>query len=399
MATPCTGVGADAASADTMARISPSAARMRSRQRGAHDERPAGGLRRAAGRAPNAAPMRRVGGARRDGRPAKPTIGWTRAGPPTRVDGRGRAEEVRQQSKPVPVRFENEPRRITRVRHEERWLSLPPDGGFGAQAAGGDQVGCSMPPCCASPRASESGMIDVVRDKAAILPAGQWALDAGPPGSRCPSRTVAVVVFDGVSLFELGVACDIFGSRDMADVGVPWYELSVCGAGGVPVAPIAVFRCTYLSGWRASVVRPLSCRRPTISNRFPPRSSTCCVMRTNVAVASSRCAPGPSSSPRPGCSGADVPPRIGQSVTILPARYPDVSVDPGVLYVDEGDILTSAGSAASIDLCLHVVRLDYGAEVATLLARQLVVPPRARWRPSPVHRFAVASSGELQFVR
>jgi len=47
-----------------------------------------------------------------------------------------------------------------------------------------------------------------------------------------------------------------------------------------------------------------------------------------------------------------------------------------VLYVDDGDILTGAGSAASIDLCLHVVRKDFGSEVATRLARQLVVPPQ-----------------------
>jgi transcriptional regulator GlxA family with amidase domain len=60
----------------------------------------------------------------------------------------------------------------------------------------------------------------------------------------------------------------------------------------------------------------------------------------------------------------------------LARRHPDVTVDPGVLFVDEGDILTSAGSAASIDLCLHVVRLDYGTEIATQLARQLVVPPQ-----------------------
>jgi transcriptional regulator GlxA family with amidase domain len=60
----------------------------------------------------------------------------------------------------------------------------------------------------------------------------------------------------------------------------------------------------------------------------------------------------------------------------LARRYPDVSVDPGVLYVDEGDILTSAGSAASIDLCLYVVRCDYGSEIATRLARELVVPPQ-----------------------
>jgi AraC family transcriptional activator FtrA len=60
----------------------------------------------------------------------------------------------------------------------------------------------------------------------------------------------------------------------------------------------------------------------------------------------------------------------------LARQYPLVSVDPGVLFVDEGDILTGAGSAASIDLCLHIVRQDYGSEVATKLARQLVVPPQ-----------------------
>ena len=60
----------------------------------------------------------------------------------------------------------------------------------------------------------------------------------------------------------------------------------------------------------------------------------------------------------------------------LGRRYPRVSVDPGVLYVDDGDILTSAGSAASIDLCLHVIRSDHGSEIATQVARDLVVPPQ-----------------------
>ncbi len=57
------------------------------------------------------------------------------------------------------------------------------------------------------------------------------------------------------------------------------------------------------------------------------------------------------------------------------ATYPRVALDPDVLYVDDGDILTSAGSAASIDLCLHIVRGDYGGEVAARLARELVMPP------------------------
>jgi AraC family transcriptional activator FtrA len=60
---------------------------------------------------------------------------------------------------------------------------------------------------------------------------------------------------------------------------------------------------------------------------------------------------------------------------LLAERHPAIVVDPSVLYVDEGDILTSAGSAASIDLCLHLVAADHGVEIANRVARQLVVPP------------------------
>jgi AraC family transcriptional activator FtrA len=59
----------------------------------------------------------------------------------------------------------------------------------------------------------------------------------------------------------------------------------------------------------------------------------------------------------------------------LAARHPSVQVDPDVLFVDDGDVLTSAGSAAAIDLCLHLVRQDRGAEAAARVARDLVVPP------------------------
>jgi transcriptional regulator GlxA family with amidase domain len=59
----------------------------------------------------------------------------------------------------------------------------------------------------------------------------------------------------------------------------------------------------------------------------------------------------------------------------LARRYPAVTVDPEVLWVDEGDVLTSAGVAAGIDLCLHLVRRDHGAEVANATARRIVVAP------------------------
>ena len=60
---------------------------------------------------------------------------------------------------------------------------------------------------------------------------------------------------------------------------------------------------------------------------------------------------------------------------VLRSRFPRIRVEPDVLYVDEGDVLTSAGSAAGIDLCLHIVRKDFGAEIANQVARRLVMPP------------------------
>src|SRR4051812_28608340 len=69
----------------------------------------------------------------------------------------------------------------------------------------------------------------------------------------------------------------------------------------------------------------------------------------------------------------------------LAEQFPAVEVDPGVLYVDEGDVLTSAGVAAGLDLCLHIVRCDHGAEVAAKVARRIVVAP---------HR----GGGQAQFV-
>jgi transcriptional regulator GlxA family with amidase domain len=62
-------------------------------------------------------------------------------------------------------------------------------------------------------------------------------------------------------------------------------------------------------------------------------------------------------------------------VETLRSRHPKIRVEPDVLYTDEGSILTSAGSAAGIDLCLHIVRRDFGAEIANQVARRLVVPP------------------------
>lgn len=64
------------------------------------------------------------------------------------------------------------------------------------------------------------------------------------------------------------------------------------------------------------------------------------------------------------------------NVEELAERYPDAKIDPDVLFVDDGDLITSAGTAAGIDACLHLVRRELGSAVATRIARRMVVPPQ-----------------------
>ena len=218
----------------------------------------------------------------------------------------------------------------------------------------------------------------MVRDKPASLGAGR----SGPVRPRgtpsvgaAPGPDVAVVVYDGVNAFELGVACEVFGNTDMAEFGIGWYRLSVCGPG--PVTVDAGFQLQPAHGLArigraGTVVVP-----PTQHPGRVPAEVIGALQRAHARGCRIISL----------CTGAFVLAEAGlldgrratthwTECEDLARRYPEVSVDPDVLYVDEGDILTSAGSAASIDLCLHVVRHDYGAEIAGQLARQLVVPPQ-----------------------
>jgi transcriptional regulator GlxA family with amidase domain len=87
-------------------------------------------------------------------------------------------------------------------------------------------------------------------------------------------------------------------------------------------------------------------------------------------------------------------------------RYPEVTVNADVLYVEDGKVLTSAGTAAGIDCCLHMVRQRYGAESANVLARRLVVPPHRQGgqaqfieRPVPTTAKELRLSGLIDWVR
>ena len=135
---------------------------------------------------------------------------------------------------------------------------------------------------------------------------------------------------------------------------------------------------------------------PGIGDRawpLPPEPVEALRAAAKAARASRRSAPAPSSSPRPACSTAAARPRTGATPRCLTREFPAVEVDPDVLYVDEGDVLTSAGVAAGIDLCLHIVRKDHGAEVAN------GSPGASWWRPTATAARRSSSSGRCRARR
>jgi transcriptional regulator GlxA family with amidase domain len=186
---------------------------------------------------------------------------------------------------------------------------------------------------------------------------------------------VAVLVYDGLSMFEFAVACEIFGPSPSRWLDVPWYELVVCGDSAT---------VRFENGMTLPVPATLTAARRADTIVLPPCDDPDSV--PDAVLAAVRRAHARGARIISLCTGAFVLARTGlldgrRAVTHwdecarFAAQYPAVVLDPQVLYVDEGDLLTSAGVAASIDLCLYLVRCDYGADIATALARHLVVAP------------------------
>lgn len=195
-----------------------------------------------------------------------------------------------------------------------------------------------------------------------------------------PPHRVAVVALPGVVAFDLSVPAQIFGHR----VERSRYALTVCGAAAGPVRTSTGFSLVADAG-----VEAIGAADTVVVPGIAPTDGPFDVgvldeLRRSRARLMSI------------CTGAFVLAEAGvldglratthwYDAPALAARFPRVEVDASVLYVDEGRVLTSAGVAAGIDLCLHVVRLDHGADVANAVARRMVVAP---------HR----SGGQAQFV-
>ncbi|MTG89584.1 helix-turn-helix domain-containing protein [Cellulosimicrobium sp. BIT-GX5] len=190
-------------------------------------------------------------------------------------------------------------------------------------------------------------------------------------------RSVSAVVTDGLAPFEFGVVCEVFG-LDRSEDGVPRFDFRVCGpVAGQPVRTSVGARVVPDHGLDATddvdlVVVPAI----RIGSAYPPE------VLDAVRRAAARGALLLSV-----CSGVFLLAAAGvvegRRVTThwmhadeLRRQYPSLDIDPDVLFVDDGNLITSAGTAAGIDACLHLVRRELGAKVANTIARRMVVPPQ-----------------------
>ncbi len=189
-------------------------------------------------------------------------------------------------------------------------------------------------------------------------------------------HTIATIAYDAVNPFELAVATEVFGV-ERPEIGVRWYRFLVCAAEPRPIQTSA--------GWL--ITTPSSLAQVVEADTvIVPSSRPAVVPVSDALLDALRTAYRRGARLVSYCTGAFLLAAAGLLdgrrvtthwlwATELASRYPALVVDPRVLYIDDGQILTSAGTAAAIDLSLHIVRQDYGAEIAAAVARRMVVSP------------------------
>jgi transcriptional regulator GlxA family with amidase domain len=207
-----------------------------------------------------------------------------------------------------------------------------------------------------------------------------------------PLRNVAALVVPGAALFELGVVCEVFG-LDRSDMGVPTIDFDLVTEQPGPVPTSLGTELVVTQGLeRVAAADLVVVPAAPWDVRVSPAVLT--TLRTAVARGARVMSV---------CSGAFVLADAGlldgrrctthwMHVDDLAQRVPSATVLPDVLYVEDGPIITSAGTAAGIDACLHLVRSSFGVAVATTVARRMVVPPhrdggQAQYIEAPMPEF------------
>ncbi|MFG2886994.1 helix-turn-helix domain-containing protein [Streptomyces sp. NPDC048297] len=214
---------------------------------------------------------------------------------------------------------------------------------------------------------------------------------------------VAVPLLDGVHPFELGVLCEVFG-LDRSDEGLPVYDFAVVSAEGpslgTHVGGLTVSTPYGLDRLEDADLIAVPASDANVDREYPPQ-----------LLAALRRAVDRGARVLSVCSGVFVLGAAGlldgrscaahwRHADLLARRFPRTRVQPDVLYVDEDPVITSAGTAAGIDACLHIVRKEQGPEVANKIARRMVVPPhrdggQAQYIERPLPKDTCDTVGEV----
>ena len=214
-------------------------------------------------------------------------------------------------------------------------------------------------------------------------------------------KNVVAIVGQDFAAFELGVICEVFG-LDRTDQGLPAYDFAVVAAEEPPLRSGQGYWLDTEHRLDRVAAADLVCIPAWRSISEPPQEDYLQAVRDAVARGARVLSV---------CSGAFVLAAAGvldglratthwRYTDVLATEYPLVDVDPDVLYVDAGQVVTSAGTSAGIDACLHVVRQEHGVAVANAIARRMVVPPfreggQAQYVEAPVPLMRHAGTDEL----
>ncbi|WP_460069331.1 helix-turn-helix domain-containing protein [Streptomyces sp. YKOK-I1] len=216
-------------------------------------------------------------------------------------------------------------------------------------------------------------------------------------------KNVAAVLLDGLHPFELGVVCEVFG-LDRSDEGLPVYDFAVVSAEGpslgTHVGGLTVSTPYGLDRLEEADLIAVPAADAAVDRDYPPELLD--ALRRAVARGARVLSV---------CSGVFVLGAAGlldgrrcaahwRHAELLGRRFPRTVVEADVLYVDEDPVITSAGTAAGIDACLHLVRKEQGPEVANGIARRMVVPPhrdggQAQYIQRPLPRSSCDTVGEV----
>lgn len=199
-------------------------------------------------------------------------------------------------------------------------------------------------------------------------------------------RSVTVLAYDGLCTFEFGQVVEVFG-LPRPEMGEDWYRFRVCAERPGPLRAIGGFRVEadgglaelgaaatiVIPGWRG-IEAPVPDELVATLQAAHARGSRLVSICSGVVVLAAT-----------GLLDGRRATTHWKYAERLAARYPAVTVDSGVLYTEADGVFTSAGSSAGLDLCVHLVRRDFGARIANEIGRRLVLPP---------HR----EGGQAQFI-